>query len=238
MYTPKFNYEPLSRQNINGRRLYATPDGQNLPSVTTILDATKSQETVEALRQWRKRVGVERATQITTEAANRGTKMHTVLEHWIKDGVKPQLPSNPFHHASWHMADVVISNGLANCSEFWGLEVPLYFPSVYAGTTDCVGMHGNTPSIIDFKQSNRVKKREHIGDYFLQLCAYAEAHNQLWATNINRGVIMMCVKPQLNEQLTMTAPPQYLEFILEDSEWEFYRQEWWRRVEQYYTKHH
>ena len=225
----------MSRAIVNGSRHYSSPTG-NLPSVTTILDRTKPQEKVEALKQWKQRVGVERAQQITTEAASRGTKLHSYLEWYIRDGeLKPQ-PANPFHRPSWHMAQKVIELGLPNCQEFWGIEVPLYFPGVYAGTTDCAGLHQNSESIIDFKQTNKPKKREWIDDYFLQLCAYAEAHNEIHGSKINRGVIMMCVKPEVDEQYNIIKPPEYQEFILEGDEFEFYKDQWWRRVELYYLK--
>lgn len=234
MYNQKFNYQSLTRKEINGRRRYVTPDDQYLPSVTTILDATKPAESVKQLNEWKKRVGHEKAQQISTEAANRGTKMHTFLEHYIRDGKLSDKPQNPFHHSSWHMADVVINNGLTKCNEFWGIEVPVYFPNIYAGTTDCVGVHADQQSIIDFKQTNKPKKREWIDDYFMQLCAYAEAHNELHGTNINRGVIMMCVKPEVNDRGIITKNPEYQEFILESDEFAVYSNKWWKRVEQYY----
>lgn len=237
MYKPRFPYAPLSRQSVDGRRLYATPDGRNLPSVTTILEATKPQEKREALQAWRQRVGVERAQQITTEASNRGTKMHTFLENYVRAGALSERPQNPFHRASWHMAGLVVDQGLRHCDEFWGLEVPLYFPGIYAGTTDCVGLHRGRPTIIDFKQTNKPKRREWIEDYFLQLCAYAEAHNELHGTEIDQGVIMMCVKPEMDGNLEVSVPPQYQEFLLEGTDYEHYRQTWWSRVEQYYSKH-
>jgi genome maintenance exonuclease 1 len=132
------------------------------------------------------------------------------------------------------MADSVIKQGLVNCTEYWGVEVPLYFPKIYAGTTDCVGKHLTDESIIDFKQTNRAKKREWIDDYFLQLCAYAEAHNELHGTRINKGVIMMCIKPDLDPDGLMVGVPIYQEFILEGSDYDKFRDLWWRRVEQYY----
>jgi genome maintenance exonuclease 1 len=107
---------------------------------------------------------------------------------------------------------------------------------VYAGTTDCVGIHEGREAIMDFKQSNKVKKRENISGYFLQLCAYAEAHNELYGTNINTGVILMCVKPEMDANQNVKSTPQYLEFILEGSEFEHYRNLWWQRLEQYYSK--
>ena len=234
MYTPKFEYKALTRQNVNGKRQYNTPDNNRVPSVTTILEVTKPQEKVQALNEWRQRVGVEKAQAITTQAANRGTKMHTYLENWVRNGSIGQKPGNPFHLASYQMADSVVQQGLVNCQEFWGIEVPLYFPQVYAGTTDCVGIHESCESIIDFKQTNRAKKREWIDDYFLQLCAYAEAHNEIHNTNIRKGVIMMCIKPKEDDNGMPAEPPIYQEFILEGTEFEKYRSLWWHRVEQYY----
>lgn len=235
MYIPKFNYQKLSRDNINGERRYLTPDGEKLPSVTTILEATKPEEKKQALNEWRKRVGTEKAQQITTEAASRGTKMHSYLEWFIRDGILKDRPANPYHAVSWSMADSVIKQGLVNCTEFWGIEVPLYFPKIYAGTTDCVGSHNGKPCIIDFKQTNKPKKREWIEDYFLQLCAYSEAHNEVHGTTIDQAVVMMCVKPEIDNTGNLITEPVYQEFILEGEEFEHYRKLWWKRVEQFYV---
>ena len=234
MYNPKFEYKLIPRVTIDGKRFYETPDGNKLPSVTTILDKTKSQEKIQALNNWRKRVGVEKAQEITTEAANRGTRMHTYLEQYVKDGMIKERGSNPFSWPSHAMAQVVIDQGLRNVNEFWGLEVPLYFPGIYAGTTDGAGMHLNQESILDYKQTNRPKKREWIDDYFVQLCAYAEAHNEVYGTKIRKGVILMCVKPEIDHNNSIIKPPEYQEFVLEGCEYDKYRDQWWRKVEQYY----
>lgn len=234
MYISHYQYQKINRQQIDGRRLYSTPDGLNLPSVTSILEATKSEKSKKSLADWRKRTGLKRAQEITTESANRGTKMHSFLENYIKDSALASEPVNPFHRPSWEMAKKVISDGLKNCSEFWGIEVALYFPKIYAGTTDCVGIHNGVQSIIDFKQTNKPKKQEWIEDYFLQLCAYANAHNELFNTNINKGVIMMCVKPEVNNSGVIISEPVYQEFILEGADFAHYNNLWWTRVEQYY----
>jgi hypothetical protein len=234
MYNPKFEYRPIPRVEVNGKRFYATPDGNKLPSVTTILDKTKPAESRIALANWRRAVGEARAQQITTEAANRGTRMHTYLEDYVKHGEIKERTSNPYSWASHAMAHEVVTKGLCNVNEFWGIEVPLYFPAVYAGTTDGAGVHLNQEAILDYKQSNKPKKREYIDDYFLQLCAYAEAHNELHGTRIRKGVILMCVKPDVDEQFNIIKPPQYQEFVLEGAEFEKYRSLWWHRVEQYY----
>ena len=226
MYIPnKYNYVPLLRETINGSRKYATPDGEKLPSVTTILDATKSEESKQALQNWRKRVGVQKAQEITTEAAGRGTRMHKWLEDYIKTGVLNEPGSNPYSLQSHGMAQSIINQGLVKCSEYWGTEVPLYYPKVYAGTTDLVGVHDGSDAIMDHKQTNKPKKREWIDDYFVQLAAYANAHNEVHGTKIRKGVIFMC-----------SADNLYQEFILEGPEFVKYTDIWFNRVEQYYMK--
>jgi genome maintenance exonuclease 1 len=233
MIINKYNYEKIDRTTVDGKRHYCTPDGQKVPSVTTILDRTKPQEQREALAKWKKAVGEERAQQITTEAANRGTRMHSYLESYVlNDDMKP-LPSNPFAHPSWFMAAEVILNGLANVDEFWGSEVPVYYSGLYAGTTDCVGVWKGKPAIIDFKQTNKPKKREWIGDYFIQLAAYAQAHNVTHGTDIDCGVIMMAAQPKLLEDDTYSTP-EYLEFVIEGDEFAHWTNEWTKRVELYY----
>ena len=235
MFNPRFEYAPVPRDEVNGKRFYATPDGKKLPSVTTILDKTKPAEKIQALQEWRRRVGEQKAQQITTEAANRGTRMHSYLEHYVKHGELKERGTNPFSWASYAMAETVVEQGILNrVNEFWGYEVPLYFPSVYAGTTDAAGIHLNEESILDYKQTNKPKKIEWIEDYFLQLCAYAEAHNELHGTKIKKGVILMCVKPDVDDMGNVLTKPEYQEFVLEGTNFEKYRDLWWRRVEQFY----
>jgi genome maintenance exonuclease 1 len=237
MYTPKFDYKDLSRTtDESGKRLYQTPDGRRVPSVTTILSATQPEEKKQALQNWRKSVGVERAQAITTEAANRGTRMHKYLEDYIRNGVISERGSNPYSWASHKMAQTVIEDGLKNVNEIWGVEIPLYFPQMYAGTTDGCGMHMGDESILDYKQTNKPKKLEWIEDYYLQLVAYALAHNEVYGTNIRKGVVLMCVKPPVDKTtMEPTERPQYQEFILEPTDFDRWEQAWWKRLELYYT---
>ena len=226
MYNPtKFNYVPIDRTTVNGSRRYATPDGEKLPSVTTVLDATKSEESKAILENWRKRVGYAKAKEITTEAAGRGTRMHKFLEDYIKTGIISEPNTNPYSIQSHKMATIVIDKGLVNCNEYWGTEVPLYFPKVYAGTTDLCGVHAGEDAIMDHKQTNKPKKREWIDDYFVQLTAYATAHNEIHGTKIRKGVIFMC-----------SADFEYQEFILEGTEFDKYQDIWWGKLDQYYSK--
>lgn len=224
MYIPnKYNYVSINRETINGERRYATPDGEKLPSVTTILSATAPKEKLQKLQEWRNRVGAKKAQEITTEAAGRGTRMHKWIEDYIKTGQIGTPGSNPYSIQSHKMAQSIIHQGLSKCNEFWGTEVPLYFPKIYAGTTDLVGVHDGDEAIMDHKQSNKLKKREWIEDYFLQLAAYANAHNEVHGTKIRKGVIFMC-----------TADNIYQEFIVEGNEFDEWSDKWFRRLEQYY----
>jgi len=232
--TNKFPYQQLNKVNIDGSRRYITPDGFKVPSVTTILDATKSEESKQALENWRKRVGHKKAQEITTEAAGRGTRMHKWIEDFIREDKRGEPGSNPYSQQSHLMATQLIEQGLTKCDEFWGTEVSLYFPEVYAGTTDLCGIHDGDEAIMDHKQSNKVKKREWIDDYFVQTCAYALAHNEVYNTKIRKGVIFMCVKPELVAGLL--TKPEYLEFIVEGNEFDKYTDMWYKRLEQYYTK--
>lgn len=224
MITQKYNYTTLGKTNVNGQRLYKTPDNRALPSVTTILDQTKSEESKQALQNWRDRVGHEQAKLITTEAASRGTRMHKYLEDYVKNGVLSDSGTNPYSIQSRQMAEKVIQEGLTKVDEFWGLEVSLYYPELYAGTTDCAGIWCGQPAIIDFKQTNKLKRKEWISDYFCQLVAYALAHNQVYDSKIKTGVILMCSKDL-----------EFQHWVIEGDEFEFYTNQWLDRVERFYS---
>ena len=224
MITNRYNYTPISRTTVDGKRHYCLPDGKKVPSVTTILDKTKSEESKQALHNWRRAVGEKKAQEITTEAASRGTRMHKWLENYVKDDIMAPPGSNPFSQQSHAMANTIVFHGLANnIVEFWGVEVPIYYSGLYAGTTDCIGVWKDRPAILDFKQTNKPKKKEWIGDYFMQLAAYALAHNSTHGTDIKSGVILMC-----------SANNEYQEFEVFDDEFEHWTQEWLKRVELYY----
>jgi hypothetical protein len=233
MLVNKYQYQPINREVVNGKRHYVTPAGDRVASVTTILDATKPAESRIALANWRRAVGEKKAQEITTEAANRGTRMHTYLENHIKGETLKESVSNPYANQSLIMAKKVISDGFPLINEVWGSEVPLFYPQLYAGTTDCVGVHDGDESILDFKQTNKPKKIEYIDDYFLQLTAYALAHNAVHGTSIRKGVILMCVKPP---ELTpgTWGEAQYQQFILEPRDFDMWSNRWWDRVSEYY----
>ena len=242
LLTERYDYTPLNRESVEGKRLYATPDGQKLPSVTTILDKTKPFEKVQALLNWKKSVGEKKAQEIVTEAAGRGTRMHKFLEDYITTGIFNDPGSNPYSVQSHKMAKHIIDNGLKNVNEVWGVEVPLYFPGLYAGTTDGCGLHLNEEAILDYKQTNKPKKAEWVEDYFLQLVAYILAHNEVYGTNINKGVVFISIKPNtdvdgllvLTEDKPTWQAEDYQEVIVEGKDFDHWTNEWWNRLEQYY----
>ena len=218
-YVQRYNYNELSKTARDGKRHYETPDGRTVPSVTTVLSATKD---MTHLHAWRKRVGVEKAAQITQESANIGTVMHNSLEKHVK-GQERKPGSNLIHQKAHAMANVIIDNGLKDVSEVWGSEVSLHYPELYAGTTDLVGVYKGAPAIMDFKQARKLKKKEWIEDYYLQLVAYSEAHNKLYDTQINAGRIFICT--QNNEFQTF-----------EIDNYDHWVGQWYAKLEQYYKK--
>jgi genome maintenance exonuclease 1 len=160
--------------------------------------------------------------------------MHNYLEGYVLNGEIKKAGSNPYAKEAHIMAAEIIDKGLGDITEYWGAEVDLYYPNIYAGATDLVGEHKGIPAIMDFKQSNKPKTDSRVADYKIQLTAYAEAHNELYKTNINRGVIIMCVKPD-NPSPGVYVNPQYQEWVVESKEFDKCRKIWWQRVEEYYV---
>jgi uncharacterized protein YprB with RNaseH-like and TPR domain len=216
-YVQRFDYKELSKTAKNGKRHYETPDGRQVPSVTTVLSATKD---MTHLHAWRKRIGAEKAAQITQESANIGTVMHSSLEKHVKGEVR-KPGSNLIHQKAHAMANVIIDNGLKDVSEVWGSEVSLHYPELYAGTTDLVGVYKNAPAIMDFKQARKLKKKEWVEDYYLQLVAYAEAHNKIYDTQIKTGRIFICTQ---NNQFQTFDIDNYDQWV----------GKWYSKLEQYY----
>jgi ATP-dependent exoDNAse (exonuclease V) beta subunit len=213
-------YPKTIREAIEGKRHYVIKT-EKLPSVTTILSATESAEKREALAKWREAKGEEIATRIVDESAARGTAMHKILEKYILQQGYVDLTT--VGQEAHNMAIRVIEQGLCNVPEYYGTECTLYYPGLYAGQTDLVGVHKGKDAIIDFKQTNKPKKREWIEDYCLQLAAYAMAHNFIYKTQIEKGVIMMCSKDNF-----------YQEFVVEGKEFQKYKHNFLRRVDEYY----
>ncbi len=219
----KYDYKEIKKKSVEGKRLYACPDGNAVASVTTILDATKDKTHLIA---WRKRVGEQKAREVVTEASGVGTRMHKYLEDYVESGNWGKPGSNPYAKQAHNMAKQIKDNVMDHV-EIWGSEVQLYHPKIYAGTTDLVGMYKGQPAIMDFKQTNKPKKEEWVEDYYLQLTAYALAHNELYGTDIKEGHVFMCSRDL-----------QYQQFDLLPDDFDKWESKWWDRVYQYYDKHY
>ena len=215
-----YRYPKTVREMVEGQRHYIL-NNEKLPSVTTILSATQSAEKRESLAKWRERVGEAEATRIVDSAGARGTAMHKILEKYILG--EGYLDETTVGKEAHNMATQVINSGLSNITEYYGTECTLYYPGLYAGQTDLVAIHKGEDAIIDFKQTNKPKRREWIEDYCLQLAAYAMAHNFIYKTKITKGVVMMCSKDNY-----------YQEFVIEGAEFQKYKHNFLRRVDEYY----
>ena len=217
-----YTYPASTRSTVEGLRTYDVNE-EKLPSVTTILGATKSQDAIDSINRWKAKVGEEAATRIRDQAASRGTNMHLHLErHIMGEG---HLDLTEEGKVAKAMADTIIAKGFNDLQEIWGSEVTLFYPNLYAGATDLVGTYDYEDSIIDFKQSNKPKRREWIEDYFMQLGAYAMAHNQVYKTEITQGVILMC------------TPDNYFQkFQVKGKEFIEYQHKFLEKVDQYYKK--
>ena len=221
IWNKRFEYPTSTRALIDGKRHYDVGTNEKLPSVTTILQATQSEEKRKKLEEWRKRMGAQYADRVKDIAALRGTSMHTYLEGYITD--QRHLDLTALGKEAGRMADIIIRSGLGDLEEIWGTEVTLYYPGLYAGATDVAGIYNGRESIIDFKQTNKPKRREWIEDYFIQLAAYAMAHNHVYDTQIQQGVILMCSKDGF-----------FQKFVVSDKEFKEYKYAFLEKVDYYH----
>jgi len=222
-FIEKYVYPRSTREAIAGLRHY-TVDGQEqkLPSVTTVLGQTQPKEKRESLDRWRQKVGLREAEKITRDAAIRGTAMHKYLEDLILG--QRSLDLTPIGVQATNMAEIIVDRGLNDCSEVYGTEAVLYYPGLYAGSCDLIAKYKDKLSIIDFKQTNKPKQREWIGDYFLQMGAYGMAHDAVYGTAIEQGVIMMCSKDGY-----------YQQFMIEGDEFRQAKHNFLGRLNEFYS---
>jgi len=215
-----YKYPKSRRETLKGGRHYDVND-EKLPSVTTILQATQSLEKAQSLARWASRVGQTEADRIRDQAAKRGTAMHSYLETYLQGGKILDLRDVGREASS--MAETIIAKGFNDLTEIWGVECTLHYPGLYAGQTDMCGIYQGRESIIDFKSSNKPKRMEWIDDYKLQLVAYATAHDQVYGTEIEQGVILIC------------TPDNYFQrFLVNGSEFREWKWKWLQKVSDYY----
>jgi hypothetical protein len=217
----KYKYKDFKR--IDGAERFYSFGALKVPSVTTILKKTQPKEKQDSLKKWRERVGEAEAEKIRDNAAAVGTALHKCLEKYIlEEGNLKYFDDTPVGRQAREMANIIIGRSFFNIDEVWGCEVHLAGEN-YAGTTDAVGIFDGEPAIIDFKQTNKPKKEEWIEDYYLQLSAYAMAHNYMFSTNISQGYILMCSRDGYFQQFHLT-PEMF----------STYCDKWKKRLEIYY----
>jgi len=215
-----YEYPKSVRSLVNDQRHYDVGN-EKLPSVTTVLSATEPEEKKQAIARWKAKIGNVEAERVKNTAATRGTAMHSYLEHYIAGQGLLDLTEEGVE--AKRMAEVVVEKGLGDLEEIWGSECVLYYPELYAGQTDLCGVYQGRESIIDFKQSNKPKREEYIGDYYLQLAAYATAHDAVYNTKIEQGVILMC-----------TPDLYFQKFVLNGARFRQAKWEWLQRVDEFY----
>ena len=216
-----YTYPRSKRETLKGDRHYDVND-EKLPSVTTILQATQSLEKAESLARWASRVGQVEAERFRNTAAKRGTAMHSYLETYLQGG--KILDLRDIGREASSMAETIIAKGFNDLEEIWGVECTLHYPGLYAGQTDMCGIYQGRESIIDFKQTNKPKREEWLKDYKLQMIAYAMAHDQVYGTEIEQGVILMCTPDNFFQKFTINGR-QFREL-----KWE-----WLNKIDQYYN---
>jgi len=220
----KYNYPTSTRALFNGKRHYQV-NNERLPSVTSILSATMPLEKREGLKRWENKVGKKQAQIIKKEAGTRGTSLHEILEKWVKG--KLNLDLLGYNTREKLMADEIIENGLKNkLNVIWGCEETLYFPEKYAGAADVIaGDYEGKSCIIDFKNASKPRQDHWNDEYYLQLSGYIAAHNEVYRTSINQGIILLCTKNNFFQR-----------FIIEGDRLKEYENKFFERVEQYYSQ--
>ena len=216
-YNDKYTYVSSSRIEDQETRLYDV-NGYRLPSVTTILGKTKDQK---FLKDWKAKVGEQEAERIKNLSSSRGTSMHKFLEHYVLGTGYDDLTE--LGQKAKAMAQKVIELGLAPVEEYYGSEVTLYYPGLYAGSTDLVCLHNGKETVVDFKQANRPKREEWIEDYYMQIAAYAMAHDYVHNSKIEQGVVMVC-----------TPDLYYQEFVVSGAELRQWKHRFLKRLDMYY----
>ena len=215
-----YDYPKSVRSLINDERHYDV-SGMKLPSVTTVLSATQSPEKKASLAKWRAKVGNEEAERVRVNSTDRGTRMHSILEGYLLD--KPVLDATENGAEAHRMAKAIIDQGLPDLSEINGSEAVLYYPDLYAGSSDLVGIYQGRDTIIDFKTTSRPRMDEWNTDYYLQGVAYLEAHNYVYKSDLDQ-VVLLCVTPDCFVQ----------KFVLNGARLRQYKWEWLKRLDEFY----
>jgi len=224
MITNIYQYPELKRVDKEIGRYYIDSKNQTVPSVTTVLGKTSDKS--DSIQQWRNKVGDDEADRITKQSTDIGSMVHEALENFLNEKDWKNFSDDQNGIIANKITDKFIDTGIQTISAVRGLEVGLMLDGLYAGTADCVGKINDIPSKIDFKTSRRMKRREWIEDYFLQGCAYANAHNVMFGTEINQVVILMVDRDLL-----------FQEFIVKPAEFNVLTKLWKKRLIEFHKKY-
>ena len=220
----KYEYPILERVDMETGRHYLDSNNKAVPSVTTILSGTSKSK--DGLIQWRNRVGEEEADRVIKQSTDIGTAVHEAIENYLNGKSWNNFEETHDQLLAKKISDKFINDGLKGITDIWGLEVGLLLDNLYAGTADCVGEYDGIPTLIDFKTAKKIKKREWIEDYFLQGCAYANAHNVMFGTKIEQIVILMVDRNAI-----------FQEFIVRPTEFNFLTRKWKNRLIEFNNKY-
>ena len=224
MLVNKYTYPTLERVDLEIGRHYLDSNQNPVPSVTTVLSGTSKSK--DGLIQWRNRVGEEEAERIIKQSTDIGTAVHEAIENYLNGVSWNNFDETHDQLLAQKISEKFVNDGLKGITEIWGLEVGLLLDNLYAGTADCVGLYQDIPTLIDFKTAKKIKKREWIEDYFLQGCAYANAHNVMFGTNIEQIVILMVDRDAI-----------FQEFIVRPTEFNFLTRKWKNRLIEFDKKY-
>jgi hypothetical protein len=220
----KFEYPNLERVDTDIGRHYLDSDNKPVPSVTTVLSGTSKSK--DGLVQWRNRVGDEEADRIIKQSTDIGTAVHEAIEKFLNKEGWDNFENTSDQILAKNISNKFIKDALKGITEIWGLEVGLILDNLYAGTADCVGLYRDIPTLIDFKTAKKIKKRDWIEDYFLQGCAYANAHNVMFGTDIQQIVILMVDRNLI-----------FQEYIVRPTEFSYLTRKWKNRLIEFNNKY-
>ena len=219
----KYEYPQLERVDLEIGRHYLDSNNNPVPSVTTVLSATSKSK--DGIAQWRNRVGDEEADRIIKQSTDIGSSVHEAIEKYLKGEEWNDFGESQNEYIAKKISHKFVDTGLNNITEIWGLESGLVLDNLYAGTADCIGEYNSIPTLIDFKTAKKIKKREWIEDYFLQGCAYANAHNVMFGSQIQQSVILMVDRDLI-----------FQEFIVRPTEFKILTEKWKRRLIEFKNK--
>lgn len=220
----KYTYPLLKRVDLEIGRHYLDSNNNPVPSVTTVLSATSKSK--DGIAQWRNRVGDAEADRIVKQSTDIGSSVHDSIEKYLNGDLWDIFENTENEFIAKKIAHKFINDGLKNITEIWGLEVGLVLDNLYAGTADCIGEYNSIPTLIDFKTAKKIKKRDWIEDYFLQGCAYANAHNVMFGSDIQQIVILMVDRDLV-----------FQEFIVRPTEFKILTNKWKKRLIDFNNKY-